>query len=145
MGYVRDLLVAKGSQVWTVSSDESIKNALRLMKRKNIGALVVVDSTGSPKGIISERDIIRAAASGMNRLEGKKVRNCMSSSVYTVNQQDSTDRCMMLMSQKRIRHLPIVEGGKMVGIISIGDIVKHTLEEKNILIDQLEHYISGSL
>ncbi len=143
MKTVREILFNKGNAVWSVSPETTVFEALQLMAKKNIGALLVIEDE-KIVGIMSERDYARKVV-----LQGKfskeiPVREIMSATVMYVNTSLSTEECMALMINKRIRHLPVIDVGKLVGIISIGDVVKAVIDEKEFLIDQLVHYITGT-
>ncbi len=142
MKTIGQILQTKGSEIWTVSPDTTVFAALELMAKKDIGALVVVDED-NVVGIFSERDYARKVI-----LEGKSSRNIPVSSIMTKNvicvRPDQTiNKCMALMTEKRIRHLPILENEQLVGVISIGDIVKAVINEQQIMITHLEDFIYG--
>jgi CBS domain-containing protein len=140
---VKGLLDMKGRNVYTVSKDAQIIEALRLMAAKEIGALMVI-AEEKPVGILSERDVVRKIAEvGFCNLE-MQVRELMTSPVFYVGPDYTLDECMALMTNKHIRHLPVVEEGKLVGLISIGDVVKAEIQDKDLLINHLENYISGT-
>ncbi len=143
MHFVSELLQAKGHEVWSVTPDTSVYDSLKLMADKNVGALLVLDAD-KVVGVFSERDYARKVI-----LEGKSskelsVKVIMSAEVVSVNPSQSIDECMALMTNKRIRHLPVLEGNRMVGIISIGDVVKATISEREVTITHLENYIRKS-
>lgn len=143
MKIVRDILQAKGSQVWAIPPDRSVFDALTLMAEKNVGALVVLDGD-RVVGIISERDYARKVI-----LKGKSskeipVREIMASPVVCIRPEQSMEECMALMTDKHVRHLPVAENNRLVGLISIGDVVKAIIEEKEFIIGQLENYITGN-
>lgn len=144
MESVKDILNHKGSQVWAVNPDTKVFDALKLMGEKNIGAVLVVDNKENLKGIFSERDYARYAVGSE---EGKecpwdhKVGDLMTKEVLYVTEDKSVDYCMGLMTSKRLRHIPVLHDEKIIGLISIGDIVKAVLGEKDFIIDQMEHYI----
>lgn len=143
MKTVREILLKKGNDIYSISPNQKIFEALQLMAEKDIGALLVIDK-GNLVGIISERDYARKVA-----LEGKSSKEClvseiMSSKVVYVEIDSTTDECMALMISKKIRHLPVFDGGKLVGIISIGDVVNAIIDEKEFEIDQLVKYITDS-
>ena len=142
MRMVRQLLEGKPRDIWSVSPESSVFSALELLAQKNIGALPVVQG-GKLVGIFSERDYARKVI-----LKGKSskeitVREIMTEEVITVRPDTTVQECMKLMSDKRIRHLPAVEGDRIVGIISIGDVVKDIIAEQASTIHQLEDYIKG--
>ena len=139
---VRDILRTKGNQIWSVSPDVTVFSALELMAEKNIGALVVTDGENLA-GIFSERDYARKVILKGKASKETSVREIMTSEVTTVRPSQSVDECMALMTDKRIRHLPVFEGDKLVGLISIGDVVKAVISEREFTIKQLESYITG--
>jgi len=145
MEFVRDVISKKGSKFWTVSPEDSVKSSLDLMADKNIGAVPVLNAKGEIAGIFSERDFTRGCSKDNEICLDCSVSKVMTSRVFCVSPKQSIDYCMALMTEKRIRHLPVLEESILVGIISIGDVVKAVITEKDILIDQLEHYIEGSL
>ena len=142
---VSDILKSKAKQLWTILPDVSVLDALKLMAEKEIGALMVVDKKNKVVGIMTERDYARKIA-----LKGKKsldtrVKEIMTpfDKMYTVKSDTPIDDCMVLMTGKHIRHVPIFDAGKFVGLISIGDVVKSTISQKDTLINQLSDYIGG--
>ena len=140
---VKGLLDMKGRAVFTVSKDAQIIEAIRLMAAKEIGALMVT-ADEKPVGILSERDVVRKIAEvGFCNLE-MQVRDLMTSPVFYVGLDYTLDECMALMTNKHIRHLPVVEEGKLIGLISIGDVVKAEIQDKDLLINHLENYITGT-
>ncbi|MEJ5201055.1 MAG: CBS domain-containing protein [Anaerolineales bacterium] len=144
MATVQDLLRVKGSDVWSVSPDTSVLEALELMAEKNIGALLVLDQEGKIAGIVSERDFARHIAKAGQCIVDEPVKNFMTEEVIGVHPETSIDECMMLMTKQRIRHLPVAtKEGKLVGMISIGDVVKQVIADQSILIASLENYILG--
>jgi CBS domain-containing protein len=140
MRVVAELLHSKGERVWSVAPDQTVLEAIRLMADKEIGALVVT-SGEEVVGIVSERDYARKIALRGKSSETTPVRDVMSSEVTAVSPSQSVEECMAVMTEKRIRHLPVIEKGKLVGIVSIGDLVKAVIEEQQYTIKQLEHYI----
>jgi len=142
MTTVRDILRAKGNQIWRVSPDTTVFSALELMAEKNVGALVVLDGENLA-GIFSERDYARKIILKGKASKETSVEEIMTSDVTTVRPGQSVDECMALMTDKRIRHLPVFEGEKLIGLISIGDVVKAVISEREFIIQQLEHYITG--
>ncbi|NOZ27530.1 MAG: CBS domain-containing protein [Chloroflexi bacterium] len=142
MKLVRDILQTKGYDVWSVSPDAMVYEALQVMADKNIGAVLVLED-GEVVGIFSERDYARKVI-----LEGRSslntpVREIMTSKVYYVHPGQSLEECMALMTEKHIRHLPVLENGRLIGIISIGDVVKAIISDQKVTIQQLENYILG--
>ncbi|KPL83380.1 hypothetical protein SE15_06770 [Thermanaerothrix daxensis] len=139
MGIVRQLLEDKSCQVWYVTPSSSVLEALKLMAEKRIGAVVVVEG-GKIVGIFSERDFARKAIGGQITMQ-TPVREIMVSPVYYVTPDQTVEDCMVLMTQHRFRHLPVLENDQLIGIISIGDVVKRLLVEKDAEIKSLEDYI----
>jgi len=142
MKTVREILLNKGNQVWTVSPDTTVFTALQLMSEKNTGALLVMKDD-KVVGIMSERDYARKVVLLGKFSKDILVQEIMSSTIFYVEPSFSTEECMALMINKRVRHLPVIEKEKLEGIISIGDVVKAVIDEKEFLISQLEHYIKG--
>ena len=141
MATVRQILDGKGHQVWTISADKSVYDALRLMGEKEIGALAVVEGN-QLIGMLSERDYARKVV-----LKGKTSRETlvgviMSSPVPSVHPNHSVEECMALMTVQRVRHLPVLDDGKLIGMISQGDLVKSIIDEQKFIIGQLESYIA---
>jgi len=142
MANVRDLLNVKGDQVWNVTPDTSVLDALKLMAEKEVGALLVLQN-GQIVGIFSERDFARSIAKIGQCASDLDVDSYMTHGVICVTPTQSIDECMQLMTQKRIRHLPVLEGNRLVGMISIGDVVKEVIASKESTINTLENYIEG--
>lgn len=140
MTLVRDLLSHKGSDIWTISCQASVRDALRLMAERKIGALVVTD-VGYIVGVFSERDYARKAVSVPDFSVDMSVDQFMTRRVLYCIPEESVDECMALMTQRNIRHLPVLEEGILVGMISIGDVVKTTLSEMDNRIKDLEDYL----
>ena len=128
--------------VYTAEPTDSVDTAVRLMADKNIGALVVVER-GKVVGIVSERDCARKLVLMARAPKDTPVADIMSSPVMYVRPDRTGDECMALMTENRLRHLPVMDGGQLIGLISIGDLVKATISEQQFIIEQLEHYISG--
>ena len=139
---VRQVLATKGNDVWTVSPETSVFDALKLMAEKNIGAVLVM--TGDQLcGIMSERDYARKVALDGKTSSTTPVGEIMTGRVLVVHPDQNIDNCMALMTDKHIRHLPVMDGDRLVGIISIGDVVKAIIADHEFMIDQLETYIMG--
>ena len=139
---VSEILQRKGSKVWTIGPDDTVLAALELMAEKRIGALVVaVDEV--PQGVFSERDYARKVYLRGRSSEATRVRDVMTSNPVCIPPERTADECMALMTEKRIRHLPVVVDRRLVGIISIGDVVKTVLADREFAIQQLESYITG--
>ncbi len=143
MKTVRQLLDAKGYETLSVTPETNVFDALTIMAQKHVGALVVIDDSGHLAGIFSERDYAREVALKGKTSRTTKISEVMSTQVITVTPDQLTDECMELMSGKRIRHLPVVENERVIGILSIGDLVKETIAYQQFLIQQLESYIQG--
>ena len=141
MKQVRDLLAYKGGQIWSVSPNATVFETLQLMAEHEIGAVLVMEGTKTV-GIISERDYARQVILKGKASRDTPVREVMTARVVYVRPEQTVDDCMALMTDKRIRHLPVVEDGAVIGVLSIGDVVKAMISEKEFLIEQLENYIS---
>ena len=142
MKTVANILDAKGSETFEVDPGASVYEALNILADKNVGALVVTDG-GTLVGIISERDYDRKVVLVERRSRDTLVSEIMSSDVMTVDPTSSVDDCMELMTERHIRHLPVLEGGRLVGVISIGDVVKAVIADLATLVEQLDSYIRG--
>ena len=142
MANVRDLLKVKGDQVWNVTPDTSVLVALKLMAEKEVGALLVLQNS-QIVGIFSERDFARSVAKIGQCASDLDVDSYMTKDVFTVTPDQSIEDCMTLMTQRRFRHLPVIDGNKLVGMISIGDVVKEVIASKESTINTLENYIEG--
>ena len=140
MKTVSQLLKGKGGSVWSVSPDSSVFDALKLMAEKNCGALLVM-ADGKLRGILSERDYARKVILLGKSSHELRVSEIMSDKVVCVGPGQTVDECMALMSAKRIRHLPVLDGGRVIGVLSIGDLVKEVIAEQQLTIQQLESYI----
>ncbi len=142
MSTVKLVLGEKGHKVWTIAPEAKVIDALKLMSDKDVGALVVA-SKERLVGIISERDYARKVIlMGKSSLE-TRVKEIMTANVYYVFPETTTQECMALMSKNRIRHLPVMQKKKLVGIVSIGDIIKSVISQQKIAIDHLQNYIMG--
>jgi CBS domain-containing protein len=144
MRTVHDILQTKGTTVWSVTPDTTVYDALELMAEKNVGAVLVLDDEGCVAGVLSERDYARRVA-----LEGRTARDplagdIMSTRVMGVRPDHTVEQCMAIMTDRHIRHLPVVDEDSLVGVISIGDIVKAVLSHQEFMIEQLENYITGT-
>jgi CBS domain-containing protein len=139
---VRQVLNAKGYAVETVTPETSVYDALQKMSNREVGALVVLEE-GEICGLISERDYARKVVLQGRYSKDTQVQEIMTRRVITLEPQQTVEACMVLMTDKRIRHLPVVEEGRLIGIVSIGDIVKAVIEAQRLTIEELESYISG--
>jgi CBS domain-containing protein len=142
MIHVRELLDKKGWDVWTVSPDAPVIEALRIMAEKNIGALVVVDRDDIV-GIVSERDYARKIILQGLQSKDTPVGSIMTSRICLVNLETTADQCLALITEKHIRHLPVKENGRLVGLVSIGDVVAAITADQRTTLENLEDYISG--
>jgi CBS domain-containing protein len=143
MKTVKQILRGKGHSIWSVAPDSSVYDALKLMAERGVGALLVLQA-GKLAGIISERDYARKVV-----LKGKSsldtpVREIMTEKVFFVRPEQTVEECMALMTEKHIRHLPVLVDDQVAGVISIGDLVKSVIDEKDFMIKQLENYITGN-
>lgn len=135
------LLASKGSQVWSISPDATVFAGLTLMAEKNIGALLIIEHD-RPVGIMSERDYARKIILEGRSSRDTKVRSIMTTRLVSAQPSDSVEHAMALMTQERIRHLPIMEGDTVLGVVSIGDLVKAMIDQQQFRIEQLERYIT---
>ena len=141
-GSVGAILAQKGSAVWSIAPNAIVFDAIQLMADKNVGALPVVDN-GQLVGMISERDYTRKVSLKGRSSKDTPVREIMTPELVTVNVTDSVSECMRVMTDNRIRHLPVMEGKKMVGLVSIGDLVRGIISAQTATIEALEKYITG--
>ena len=142
MKIIRDILQEKGFEVYSIPPDATVYEALQKLADKNVGALLVMQDD-SVVGIISERDYARKVVLKGKFSKDVPVSEIMSSHILRIDPDQDIEACMALMTDKHVRHLPVVENGRVVGIISIGDIVKAIIEHKEETIAQLENYIKG--
>ena len=142
MRNVRQLLEAKSPEVFSIGPDVPVINAVRLMAEKRIGALLVMEG-GRLVGILSERDYARKVVLQGHSSADIPVRSIMTSDVITVGPGDTADHCMQLVTNRRVRHLPVLQGDELIGVVSIGDLVKAVIEDQQVEIDQLQGYIVG--
>lgn len=139
---VRQLLERKGSDIWSIKPDSSVYEAIEMMADKGIGALLVVKDD-ELVGIVSERDYARKVILKGRSSKGTPVKDIMTKRVLFVPPDRSLDECMALMSEKRIRHLPVMEDERLIGVFSSGDVIKAIISEQEYIIEQLESYIKG--
>ena len=137
---IRHLLDTKGYEIWSISPNATVYEAIELLADKDIGAVLVMDDD-KLEGILSERDYARRLILKGRTSKGTEVRDVMTSDVLTLNPDNTLEECMALMTQKHVRHIPILEEGKVIGIVSIGDAVNATIANQEFLIEQLEKYI----
>ena len=143
MTTVRDLLAQKGREIWSIHPDDSVFDAVKKMADKDIGSLVVI-AGDRLVGIITERHYARNVVVKCRNSPQTRVREIMESRVVCARLDQSVEECMAVMTSKLVRHLPVIDDGKLVGIVSIGDLVKSIIRDQEFVIEQLEHYISGS-
>lgn len=142
MKTVNQLLQNKGSQVWSIGPDALVIEALKLMAEKEVGALVILEGD-QVVGILSERDYARKVSLLGKSSKTTPVREIMTEKVVYIRPDQTVADCMALMTNKRIRHLPVLDGDRLVGVISIGDVVKEVISQQEFIIAQLENYITG--
>lgn len=143
MATIKDLLADKGSSVWSIGPAHSVFQAIEMMALKEVGALTVVNDGGELVGIISERDYARKVILKGRSSRDTRVSDIMTTDVIYVEEDARVEGCMALMTAKKVRHLPVLRDGRLVGIISVGDLVKAIIGEQSFVIEQLERYIRG--
>jgi CBS domain-containing protein len=142
MTTVRKLLDRKGSKIWSIQPDATVFDAVAKMAEKDVGSLVVMDGD-ELVGIITERHYARNVVLKGKASSAMPVREIMERHVIIARSEESVEQCMAVMTEKRIRHLPVFEGEKPIGIVSIGDLVKSIIGDQKFMIEQLEHYVRG--
>ncbi|SCK34160.1 Predicted signal-transduction protein containing cAMP-binding and CBS domains [Variovorax sp. HW608] len=143
MKTVAEILKAKGSSaVYALAPSATVFEAVKLMAEKNVGALLVMEGERIV-GVVTERDYARKVVLLARSSKDTLLRDVMTSAVIYVRPSQTSEECMALMTESRVRHLPVLDDGRLVGLISIGDIVKGIISEQNFIIEQLQHYISG--
>ena len=142
MKTVKQILDTKGNTVWTIAPDRSVFDALSLLAEKNIGALAVVDN-GRLVGMFTERDYARQIVLQDRRSKETEVRQVMTRKIAVVHPGNTVEECMALVTDMRVRHLPVFDGDNLAGIVSIGDLVKANIADQQFLIEQLENYITS--
>lgn len=142
MDNIRQLLESKGKDVWSLSPDSSVFEAIEMMAKKGVGALAVMDGD-KIVGMVSERDYARKVILENRSSKGTSVRDIMSAKVLCTGPEQKVEECMALMTDKRVRHLPVIENGAVIGLISIGDLVKAIIAEQKFIIEQLVAYIQS--
>ena len=140
---VKDMLDQKGYKAWTIGPEAKVLEALELMAKKGLGALIVVDKDEEVIGILSERDYARKIILMGRQSQDTPVRDIMTKEVYGVHYETTAEECMALMTDKHIRHLPVCKDGKLAGVISIGDVVNAIITQHKVTIENLENYIMG--
>ena len=143
MRTVRQLLESKGPEVHSITPDAAVIDAIRLMAEKGIGALVVLEPGGRLAGMVSERDYARKIVLDGRSSKETPVRDIMSTDIVTVGLDDAAPACMKLVTERRVRHLPVLVDGEVAGLVSIGDLVKAVIEEQQYELDQLQRYITS--
>ena len=139
---VRDLLRVKGDQVWSITPETTMFSAIQILAEKGVGALLIVDED-QIAGILSERDIVRQIALEESLYLNRPVVTLMTKKVFTVSPDTDIKECMQLMTDEHIRHLPVIEAGQIIGLVSIGDVVKAIISQHEYTIEQLSKYIEG--
>jgi CBS domain-containing protein len=142
MTTIRQLLREKGNKIYSVGPDSTVYDAIRKMADENIGSLVVMEG-GKIVGIITERDYARNVVLKGRASPATRVRDIMENRVLYAQPDQSVEECMAIMTDKRVRHLPVIDQGKEIGLVSIGDLVKSIISDQKFTIDQLEHFIRG--
>ncbi len=143
MGKVRNILQVKGHTIYSINPDRTVYNALQLMVEKNLGALLVVENN-QLTGIFTERDYARKLIIKGKASKDTTIREVMTERPITVTPEDSVDFCMTIMVDNYVRHLPVMDQNQLIGLISIGDVVKYIMDEQRFSIQSLEHYIADS-
>jgi CBS domain-containing protein len=143
MRTVSEILRNKGYEIWSVTPDSTVYDALKLMAEKNVGAVLVMEGDNLV-GVLSERDYARKVILYGRSSKDTAVREIMTKRVVCVQPEETAEECMALMTDKHVRHLPVVKDNQIVGVVSIGDVVKSIISEQDFIIEQLEHYIRGS-
>jgi CBS domain-containing protein len=141
-GSISEILEHKGTAVWTVAPDATVFEAIQIMSDKNVGALLVTEHE-KLVGVVSERDYTRKVALKGRSSRESKVREIIPDRIVSVTPQNTVEECMRLMTERRVRHLPVLDGDKIAGVISIGDLVNWIISAQSTTIRQLETYISG--
>lgn len=142
MKTIQQLLENKGRDVWFVAPDDSVYDAISVMADKEVGALLVLNG-GKPVGLVSERDYARKVILSGRSSKDTPVRDIMTKRIICTNPKQTIEECMAVMTDKRVRHLPVIDRKELVGMISIGDLVKAIIHEQQFIIEQLEHYIAS--
>ena len=142
MATVRDMIRKKGGDIFMIAPDATVFEALKLMAQHNIGALLVI-SKDTVDGIISERDCVRKVELNEKNVRDTSISDIMTSRVITINADEPLEECMALMLEKSIRHLPVYDGTKLLGFISVRDVLKEVVDVQQMMLSQLERYITG--
>ncbi len=144
MHTVRSILRRKGAEILSVRPEGTVLEAIRLMAEKRIGALLVLDGDGRLVGIVSERDYARKVILEGRRSDTTRVADIMTPNPITIDPDTTAEEGLNLMTDRFIRHLPVLDNGKLVGVVSIGDLVKWVIRDQKLAIDELERYVTGS-
>lgn len=139
---VKQLIDKKGNEIHAISPDATVFDAIKLMSERGVGALLVMQD-GRLTGVISERDYTRKIILKGRSSSSTTVQEIMTSNIITLTPDNNVDQCMALMNENQIRHLPIVEDGRVIGVVTIMDVIKNILSEKEFIIEQMEQYIAG--
>lgn len=142
MDNVQDVLNHKGGEVWTIGPNETVLDAIQKMADKDVGSLVIIEG-GEPIGIFTERHYAREVFLKGRQSPTTSIREVMNTRVICSSPDQTIEECMAVMADRRIRHLPVLDGGKLVGIVSIGDLVKSRITDQEVMIEQLTDYIHG--
>jgi CBS domain-containing protein len=142
MGKVKDILRSKGTVVFSVSPEITVYEGIEVMCAKNVGGLLITQDE-KPVGIFTERDYARKVVLKGKSSKTTTLGEVMTAKLITVTSEDTVEHCMQIMTDKHIRHLPVVDEGQIAGLISIGDVVRFVIKEQRDIIDHLEHYIAG--
>jgi len=142
MSNVRDMIRKKGGELFTLTPSATVFDAMKLMAKYNMGAVLVVNE-GKVEGILSERDCVRKVELEGKTAKNTKVTEIMTSKVVYVEASQPLEECMALMIDKNVRHLPVFDGGKLLGVVSVRDVLKDIVDVQKFMISQLEHYITG--
>lgn len=140
---VKELLEEKGSNVWTINQNETVYNGLVMMAKKDVGALLVIDDEGKLVGMFSERDYARKIVLLGKTSKDTKIGDMMTTEISIVKPGNSIQECLALMTKKKVRHLPVIQENKLIGIVSIGDAVNRVITDQEETIHNLEDYIYG--
>ncbi len=141
MGKVRNILQSKNEAIFTVPPDITVYRAIELMCQKNIGA-IIIEENGKLSGIFTERDYARKVVLKGKSSKATLIRELMTLDPFIVTPENTIEECMGLMNDKRIRHLPVIENGNLLGVISVGDLIRFIMEEQRTIIEHLENYIT---
>ena len=142
MSTIKSVLDGKQNRILSIAPDDSVLNVIKMMATNNVGSIIVLDNDVLA-GIVTERDYSRKVYLVGKSSPKTKVKEIMSARVICVRPEQTVNECMAIMTDKKIRHLPVIEKNQVIGMVSIGDLVKHVISDQQFVIDQLEHYISG--